>query len=280
MSAYIDLSPAQLKHNFDMYDRDRSGFISIAEMRQVFSRNGSVLSDAAMNYIIQKYDKNKDGQISYSEFCEFITGKPPSHTHQYPSQIQEQPSFPQQNFNNYQQQNNGPSHQQQYSPVQYPQQQQQQPQQAWQSPPCAPNQFGQAGNQAPGSFYAPSIPPGGPGPYQGPNQFAQHQTNQTSYGGYPNQNTAPNNQQNYNTQAYAMQGQYPASNYNKNTNNPPPLENLAQHYLQNQQDAQATRQPAQQPTNQRPKQLDVPHHQKEVSGWLTPTTQVVKSEFH
>ena len=33
MSAYIDLSPADLKRNFDNYDLDGSGTIHIEEMR-------------------------------------------------------------------------------------------------------------------------------------------------------------------------------------------------------------------------------------------------------
>lgn len=76
MSAYIsDLTPEELKRNFDIYDKDGSGKIQIGEMKNLFARNGAELTESAQQYLWAKYDKNKDGMIDYYEFVEYLTGK-------------------------------------------------------------------------------------------------------------------------------------------------------------------------------------------------------------
>lgn len=76
-SAYIsNLSPQELKYNFDVYDRDGSGSIQISEMRDLFGRHGATISESAMQYLWNKYDKNKDGKIDFPEFVEYVTGRP------------------------------------------------------------------------------------------------------------------------------------------------------------------------------------------------------------
>ena len=76
MSSYIsDLTPEELKRNFDIYDKDGSGSIQITEMKALFARNGAELSQGAQQYLWTKYDKNSDGMIDYYEFVEYLTGK-------------------------------------------------------------------------------------------------------------------------------------------------------------------------------------------------------------
>lgn len=77
MSAYIsDLTPEELKRNFDIYDKDGNGKIEISEMKSLFARNGAELNEGAQQYLWNKYDKNGDGMIDYYEFVEYLTGKP------------------------------------------------------------------------------------------------------------------------------------------------------------------------------------------------------------
>ena len=76
MSTYIDVSPEELKWNFDIYDRDGSGSIQISEMQEIFARNGAPLNESAVTYLMNKYDKNRDGKIDFYEFAEYVTGKP------------------------------------------------------------------------------------------------------------------------------------------------------------------------------------------------------------
>lgn len=75
MSAYISLTPQELKRQFDIYDKDGSGKIQLSEMKDLFARHGANLSDGAMQYLWIKYDKDQDGTIDYYEFVEYITGQ-------------------------------------------------------------------------------------------------------------------------------------------------------------------------------------------------------------
>lgn len=94
MSAYIDLTPEQLKIQFDNYDADGSGKIDIAEMKNLFSDKGLTLSDSSMSFLYTSYGDKNDGKIDYYDFAEFITGK--EFNQQEGSQqdhVQQQPHF-------------------------------------------------------------------------------------------------------------------------------------------------------------------------------------------
>ena len=74
--AFVSLTPAELKRNFDRYDRDGSGKIQIEEIRALYASQGIHLGDGALKYLMTTYDKNQDGSIDFPEFVEFLTGKP------------------------------------------------------------------------------------------------------------------------------------------------------------------------------------------------------------
>ena len=72
----MTMDAASLKRNFDMYDKDRSGSITIQEMGMVLGQANPNLSQSTLQYLISKYDHSKDGTISYQEFIGFINGNP------------------------------------------------------------------------------------------------------------------------------------------------------------------------------------------------------------
>ena len=73
-----NLSEADLKRNFEMYDRDRSGSITIQEMKQIYQQFGMSVNDQTLQYLTSKYDRDRSGTIGYAEFVEMITGRPPA----------------------------------------------------------------------------------------------------------------------------------------------------------------------------------------------------------
>jgi len=55
---------------FKEIDRDNNGYISEAEMRIAFTNLGIFnLSESQLKQIMERFDENHDGQISYKEFC-------------------------------------------------------------------------------------------------------------------------------------------------------------------------------------------------------------------
>lgn len=72
MLAPTPLTANNLKRTFDMYDQDRSGFISLDEFRQILQRHNPHMDDRILMHLMQKYDTNRDGAISFSEFEEFM----------------------------------------------------------------------------------------------------------------------------------------------------------------------------------------------------------------
>jgi Ca2+-binding EF-hand superfamily protein len=72
---FAKYSYSDLKSQFDAYDTDKSGAITIDELRSMYTRTGTPLSEEAIQYLMSKYDKNKDGKISFNEFYEFVHGR-------------------------------------------------------------------------------------------------------------------------------------------------------------------------------------------------------------
>ncbi len=62
---------------FDACDVNRDGVVTKYEIKDLMSSKGFYVSDADASAIIDKYDKNKDGRISYSEFVDEVTPKSP-----------------------------------------------------------------------------------------------------------------------------------------------------------------------------------------------------------
>ena len=76
MASHLNLTEADLKRNFDHYDKDHSGHITTQEFKMLYQKMGINVSDSAIKYLVSKYDKDGDGQIGFPEFYELITGKP------------------------------------------------------------------------------------------------------------------------------------------------------------------------------------------------------------
>ncbi|EDO44845.1 predicted protein, partial [Nematostella vectensis] len=77
MMKYIEDSSGQdfeanLREAFRKFDRDGSGYISPEELRYVVCHSGEKLSEDEARELIDMFDKNKDGQLSWEEFVEFI----------------------------------------------------------------------------------------------------------------------------------------------------------------------------------------------------------------
>lgn len=65
-----------LRHNFDMYDLDRNGCITLDELYQLYGKLGLRADPGTLEYLMAKYDKNGDGMINFSEFCDMIDFRP------------------------------------------------------------------------------------------------------------------------------------------------------------------------------------------------------------
>jgi hypothetical protein len=63
---------------FTAVDADRDGFITRDEFRSILREYGFYVSETEIVWLIERYDRNYDGKISYSEFVEEILPKSPS----------------------------------------------------------------------------------------------------------------------------------------------------------------------------------------------------------
>ena len=63
---------------FDQLDSDNSGFISKADLRKIL---GSIGSPEYVERLIKEADLDKDGQISYNDFKEYLAEKNAEHIH-------------------------------------------------------------------------------------------------------------------------------------------------------------------------------------------------------
>jgi Ca2+-binding EF-hand superfamily protein len=62
---------------FVAVDRNRNGFITIEEFQNVLQSHGIFATSKDLQALIEKYDKNRDGRVTYSEFVEEVTPKSP-----------------------------------------------------------------------------------------------------------------------------------------------------------------------------------------------------------
>ena len=75
VNSNIFMSQNYLKFAFNYFDRDSSGDISFEEIKRRFSQNSSYNSDKMdkeLREIFDKIDINKDGSISFYEFCKMM----------------------------------------------------------------------------------------------------------------------------------------------------------------------------------------------------------------
>lgn len=60
---------------FITVDKDRDGFITIDEFQTMLHSHGVFATSKDLQGLLDKYDKNRDGKVSYSEFVEEVTPK-------------------------------------------------------------------------------------------------------------------------------------------------------------------------------------------------------------
>jgi Ca2+-binding EF-hand superfamily protein len=62
---------------FQAVDSGRDGFITLDEFREILGRHGVFATTKDLESLMDRYDKNRDGMVSYSEFVQEVTPKSP-----------------------------------------------------------------------------------------------------------------------------------------------------------------------------------------------------------
>lgn len=63
---------------FQAVDQDRNGYITFGEFQGLLEQHGIFATAKDVESLMDRYDKDKDGRVSYSEFLEEVTPKSPS----------------------------------------------------------------------------------------------------------------------------------------------------------------------------------------------------------
>lgn len=66
-----------LWEGFKALDKDNNGFVSTYEFKDMLINHGFFPSQKEVLTLVDRYDKNHDGKVSYSEFIQEITPKSP-----------------------------------------------------------------------------------------------------------------------------------------------------------------------------------------------------------
>lgn len=66
-----------LWEGFKALDKDNNGFVSAYEFKDMLIDHGFFPSQKEVISLLERYDKNNDGKVSYSEFIQEITPKSP-----------------------------------------------------------------------------------------------------------------------------------------------------------------------------------------------------------
>ena len=73
---FCDYYLQRLGQVFGEFDLDKSGEISASELGTVFQRLGVTLSDRELHVIIAQADKDANGEVNFTEFCDFFATLP------------------------------------------------------------------------------------------------------------------------------------------------------------------------------------------------------------
>ncbi|OMJ66559.1 hypothetical protein SteCoe_36556 [Stentor coeruleus] len=63
---------------FQAIDQDRNGYITFGEFQSLLDQHGIFATAKDVESLMDRYDKDKDGRVSYSEFLDEVTPKSPS----------------------------------------------------------------------------------------------------------------------------------------------------------------------------------------------------------
>lgn len=64
---------AALRESFDAYDLDGDGFLTAEDFKRVAEEQGGELTTEQAEAMIQMADSNKDGKVSFDEYCVILT---------------------------------------------------------------------------------------------------------------------------------------------------------------------------------------------------------------
>lgn len=64
----------EVREEFDAFDTDRDGFVSIEELHQVMQKVGEQMSREEAESALRRADRDGDGRLSYPEFVAFMLG--------------------------------------------------------------------------------------------------------------------------------------------------------------------------------------------------------------
>lgn len=64
-----------LKAAFMYCDRDRDGVLIAQDYRDMLADHGFYATDKELGFIMNKFDKDRDNKVSYSEFLQEMTPK-------------------------------------------------------------------------------------------------------------------------------------------------------------------------------------------------------------
>ena len=63
---------------FNICDGDKNGFITQNEFKSILKEHGFYMTEIELQWLLQRYDRNFDGRISYAEFINEILPKSPN----------------------------------------------------------------------------------------------------------------------------------------------------------------------------------------------------------
>lgn len=64
---------------FSTLDRDANGYLSRAEFSHLLAESGFYATEAEITLLMNRYDTNRNGRVSYAEFMEEIIPKSQKH---------------------------------------------------------------------------------------------------------------------------------------------------------------------------------------------------------
>jgi calmodulin len=54
----------ELRETFELFDKDKNGYISLNELRAIMKNIGEDLSDIELENLLKEYDDDRDGRIN------------------------------------------------------------------------------------------------------------------------------------------------------------------------------------------------------------------------
>ncbi|CAG5114710.1 unnamed protein product, partial [Candidula unifasciata] len=65
----------EIRQAFEVFDKDKNGFISRSELKQVMATLGEKLSEEDVTLMLKRVDTDGDGQVNYKEFVQMMLAK-------------------------------------------------------------------------------------------------------------------------------------------------------------------------------------------------------------